>query len=30
VGLLGLSVIIGVGLWLAAQATEHREYVLEQ
>jgi ABC-type Na+ efflux pump permease subunit len=30
VGLLGLSVIIGVGLWLAAQTTERREYVLEQ
>jgi ABC-2 type transport system permease protein len=29
-GLFGLAVIIGVGLWLAAQAAERREYVLEQ
>jgi ABC-2 type transport system permease protein len=30
VGLSGLAVIVVVGLWLAAQTAERREYVLEQ
>jgi hypothetical protein len=28
--LIGLAVIVGVGLWLAARTVESREYVLEQ
>src|SRR5207342_1206269 len=28
--LLALSAIVGVSLWLAGRAVEHREYVLEQ
>jgi ABC-type Na+ efflux pump permease subunit len=30
VGLLGLAVIVGSGLWLAGRTVERREYVLEQ
>ena len=30
VSLLALSAIVGVSLWLAGRAVEHREYVLEQ
>ena len=28
--LIGLAVIVGLGLWLAARTVEEREYVLEQ